>query len=272
MIEYKNIKLKKKLVIAFLSIIVMCTIPISICIYTLFQMRKAIIVSNAENIEAVLFKELKSTFTLLQLSEHKYLLTGDVSSLDESGKMNERLERLFKKAISAVDDEEEETILHQIEVEMGICKNIFGNIKELHQQHKQLEAFRLLSHEHKSALQRTNNLLDGLLADSSEDTKKAVVNAGEHSESAVNLMALSFAMAVASVFFGVFLAIGLARSIANPVNSLKNAAEKISMGDLSVTVDVDQKDEIGELALSFRRMLIAVRFFAPEMKKRTIIP
>ena len=62
---------------------------------------------------------------------------------------------------------------------------------------------------------------------------------------------------------GIFLAIGLgafiARIIGGPVKILAGQAEKVAQGDLTVQVDETSKDEVGQLAGSFKRMVEGLR-------------
>lgn len=44
------------------------------------------------------------------------------------------------------------------------------------------------------------------------------------------------------------------RSIVNPIKKLSNAADRISMGDLDLKIDIKSKDEIGQLGKSIERM------------------
>lgn len=62
----------------------------------------------------------------------------------------------------------------------------------------------------------------------------------------------------------VAVALAVSRGITRPVSELKEVAEKVSMGDLDVAIRVKSKDEIGELAESFDRMVTAYRFVAQE--------
>jgi methyl-accepting chemotaxis protein PixJ len=63
------------------------------------------------------------------------------------------------------------------------------------------------------------------------------------------------------------LALWLASSITRPISHLSEIAKKISMGDTSMHVDVTSKDEIGELAATFNRMLSAMRLLLDDDKK-----
>jgi serine phosphatase RsbU (regulator of sigma subunit) len=68
------------------------------------------------------------------------------------------------------------------------------------------------------------------------------------------LKALTFGLAGATLVFVVLAALRVARSIAGPVVKLTAATARISDGDLSRRVDVEAKNEIGQLAASFNRM------------------
>jgi len=60
-------------------------------------------------------------------------------------------------------------------------------------------------------------------------------------------------VAVVSLFFG--------RSVVSPIKKLTNAADKVSKGDMSVKIDITgSKDEIGDLADSFARMVASMKF------------
>jgi len=58
---------------------------------------------------------------------------------------------------------------------------------------------------------------------------------------------------------GVFIVVVLRRTVARPVNALREAADKVRDGDLDVQVDADQDDEIGQLADAFNGMVRASR-------------
>ncbi len=59
-------------------------------------------------------------------------------------------------------------------------------------------------------------------------------------------------VAIVSFLFG--------RSVTNPIKKLTKAAEKVSIGDMNVKIDVKSKDEIGDLADSFGRMVASMKF------------
>jgi methyl-accepting chemotaxis protein len=72
---------------------------------------------------------------------------------------------------------------------------------------------------------------------------------------AVSLLGLGLALIMSVI---------LLRAILLPVDHLKDVAENVSMGNLSMNVRRFSNDEIGDLADSFSRMVTAVRFFQSE--------
>ena len=64
---------------------------------------------------------------------------------------------------------------------------------------------------------------------------------------------------LAAALLAVVLGSLIARSIAAAVNQVKHAASRIAEGDLEVRVELEQKDELGELASAQRRMTERLR-------------
>jgi len=63
-------------------------------------------------------------------------------------------------------------------------------------------------------------------------------------------------VAVVSVYF--------ARGLTRPIKQLTKIADKVSLGDTSVSVDIKSNDEIGELSESFGRLVVAVKFLSQD--------
>lgn len=111
--------------------------------------------------------------------------------------------------------------------------------------HKYEEARRLSLGEN---YQRFNHIRDvaGLLAE------RASLIANQRAEQAK----LRFAMAsLLAIIFGAYLALSLQREIAMPMAKLKEAAERLSSGNVAVDLpEVESDDELGSLTRAFNRM------------------
>ena len=63
------------------------------------------------------------------------------------------------------------------------------------------------------------------------------------------------AVAVGMALIGILIAFSVSRSITRPIDRLRSATEQFRMGNEDIVVDIDSKDEIGDLAIAFDRML-----------------
>ena len=69
-------------------------------------------------------------------------------------------------------------------------------------------------------------------------------------------------IAVAAVIVGFF-----SVTIIRDIKKLNTTAEEISKGNMNVTVNVNRKDEIGDLAESFSRMVASLKFMMSEQEQ-----
>jgi HAMP domain-containing protein len=65
---------------------------------------------------------------------------------------------------------------------------------------------------------------------------------------------MGIAILIAALLIGLF-----SVTIIRDIQKLNRAAQKISTGETNVTIDVQRKDEIGELSNSFERMVTSLK-------------
>ena len=75
------------------------------------------------------------------------------------------------------------------------------------------------------------------------------------------------ALLVAIAFLGSLSFIFVARTISGPIRSLTEAAEKISLGDIDLPIEVKGRGEIGELAASLERMRFSIKAAMRRMRR-----
>jgi predicted Zn finger-like uncharacterized protein len=75
------------------------------------------------------------------------------------------------------------------------------------------------------------------------------------------------ALLVAIAFLGSLSFIYVARTISGPIRSLTEAAEKISLGDIDLPIEVKGRGEIGELAASLERMRFSIKAAMNRMRR-----
>jgi HAMP domain-containing protein len=84
-----------------------------------------------------------------------------------------------------------------------------------------------------------------------DECRAAVVSARTHAT----------ILATAIALLGLLCAVVISRTMVRSLRELREAAEKISKGDLDVNLIIRAGDEVGDLADSFERMIAAIRFF-----------
>jgi HAMP domain-containing protein len=98
-----------------------------------------------------------------------------------------------------------------------------------------------------NVLEKTQEALDRIKANSKEKLNQAILN----EERTAKASQISFAIAF---FFSIFLPILISRPMAKNIIKLRDASNQITQGNLDVKIDVNSRDEIGELAKSFASM------------------
>ncbi len=67
------------------------------------------------------------------------------------------------------------------------------------------------------------------------------------------------AAVVVALLLSLLLLTIVVRAITQPIAHLRDIADKISLGDMDATIQIDSKDEIGELGDSFRRLQVSLK-------------
>ncbi len=89
--------------------------------------------------------------------------------------------------------------------------------------------------------------------------KLAGESAKDNTEAAVNARMTMIAIIIFGIILSLMLGIVISRMISRPVNEMVETAEKLANGSVDVDVKSDTKDEIGNLAKSFNKMIANIR-------------
>ncbi len=117
------------------------------------------------------------------------------------------------------------------------------------------EAFEIYSSETTPALHQVQDLLNEIRTDASSQimTDEQMLHAAELTRRMI-IMISSIALAL-----GIILAVIISRGIVNAMTKGIDFAVKLSKGDLTATIDLSQKDEIGKLADALKEMRNSLR-------------
>lgn len=90
----------------------------------------------------------------------------------------------------------------------------------------------------------------------------------ERADGARNDLYLTQGIALGGVIVALLLAMVISRSITKPIGHLAEVADRMSLGELDVTIDVEGNDEVGQLAESLRRMQTSLRSAIERLRQR----
>ncbi len=75
-------------------------------------------------------------------------------------------------------------------------------------------------------------------------------------------------ISILMILIAIFVAVALGRNISRPLIVLTDAAEAISLGDFSTPIQIDSQDEIGDLARAIDRMRQSLQKAMDRLRKR----
>ena len=114
-----------------------------------------------------------------------------------------------------------------------------------------------------SSIDASNKILEGSRGALKQEFDSRI------SDAQASLLAVTGGTAV-GVLLAVALAIAIAQTITRPLQHLADVADRMSMGELEVEIDVNQNDEIGKLAESLRRMQTSLRSAIERLRARKV--
>lgn len=266
---FQNMKYIQKLLLCFAAIIGLGLVPLVLSLSALYGMRESIRISNAESKEMILIQEARARIAQQQIEQGHHMLSGlrENAKADEqlAGEVNAHLDQLA----AAVESEEERAEIRSIKSAVAAYTKTYEQLWPLLREGQDRERVGQELAKYAGQVAAVDARLKALVTDSLKDTSETQQEAGE---AAATSLLISLLGALIGVLAGIALSIVLARSITRPLVEFRTAAEQVSLGNFSAKISTQRKDEIGELAEAFGRMVAAVRFFAAENEKVPVSP
>jgi len=176
---------------------------------------------------------------------------------EHAKKANEAVE-LYKTAVTS---EAEKPIFAKYESNLAEYRSLRARLIEAALNKQDAEAERLMD-EAKPIATAMNDAIYSLV----EINNKLADETYKESREAYN-GARTVVIVLVCVAVGLAIALGISvgRIIARPVGELATAADKLATGDVNVTISSQSKDELGQLAESFRKMAESLRALIEDM-------
>jgi len=136
---------------------------------------------------------------------------------------------------------------------------------DLLREEKMRNALDLLNGEMRNVFDEFSNALVQLVAVNQKDSFAAAQRAEQTYRATRGITTL---LLIATIVLSAFIAMGLSRRIAIPVQQLASAADHVAKGNLEVSLKVTSRDEIGHLGESFNQMTEALRKAKAKMQQQ----
>lgn len=258
---YNDLKISSKLIIGFLIVALIAGAVGILGLVNIMGITKADKRLYEENALGIKYSgEANTYFQMLRYNTLEMIYRKDDSLRDDY------LEEL-NGYIAAVEDNLEK---YEVRISNQDDRQIFDELKPLWERYRthMLKAMSL-AYEGQYILAQYELLgeadavgmsfLDTLerLVDYNDDI--AAQTAKSNESMANTSILLMITIIIISIAIAILLGIYISRSISRPIAKIVSAADKLSLGDIDVDVDIYTKEEIGKLAQSFRKLIDSTR-------------
>lgn len=110
---------------------------------------------------------------------------------------------------------------------------------------------------------KAEKLLMQLIEINDKVARESNISADEHSHTAVAFLLIAM---LVGVLLSVVLGVIITRSITKPLAKGVKLAEAVALGDLTVAIDINQKDEVGQLANALKNMVEKLKILTLEVR------
>ncbi|MGE0600150.1 MAG: methyl-accepting chemotaxis protein [Dehalococcoidia bacterium] len=252
---FSNLKIQVKLLAAFGLVLVFCAVVATIGVMQLQSAADRTQAMHRENVEGVQYALLTNVNMIASAREEKRaFLTADNAkrqplidlSRDEMRKAEAAMEAYHGTFASAADAEQWAAVEEQVKAVIADREVVLGLLEK----GDDLEASKAAA-TMTDSITAMNKTLDETGQFNADIALASAHSAASAASSSRNLL---IGVSIAAVVIGLGLAFWLARNMSSAANQAARAARSIARGNVNVSMTVNSKDEMGELAVAFTDM------------------
>ncbi|HWR44113.1 MAG TPA: methyl-accepting chemotaxis protein [Sporomusa sp.] len=241
----------------FLLVVLINAIGSGITIYKVSQADQAIQLIQERNLPRLMQTNQVAFNTANQVSDIRaYLLTGNKSMLDESRQAGQENEKLTRELLASANDEEGRRLVAELQILAGAYQDIAENKVIPMKNAGNVEFIEVAGRELTPAARALMSKADEY-ADFREKQIQTVFS--QTIDDMNSTKTISITVSLLSMVISILVGFFSARSITRPVGVLAATAGEIAAGKLNHSIDVQYKDEIGDLQQAFKTMVQNLR-------------
>ena len=255
--SYNNLKLSAKLILGFLFIAFLCAVVGGVGLYSISRISAAdnlLYEGNTLGIKsaddaAIYYQRLK--YNLAEI-----IMLKDDSLADEyAGNINAFIETIDTDLAAYEEDiitEEDRQLFDAVNTSWGTFKSYVQQAVGYIQSGQYTRAEKLLLEDAKES---GDAMRDGLTKLMEYNSRNAGIRAESNARLANESKILMVAFMAAGIILAVVTGIWLSRRITVPIRRIAAAAERLALGDTEIHRTIYTKDEIGQMADSFSKVI-----------------
>ncbi|WP_373181258.1 methyl-accepting chemotaxis protein [Clostridium butyricum] len=270
-VDIKNLPIKKKLMNSFMVIVVISILTsfISLICLQIINDRYKDAMSNygfSQGQVGLLGIKVEHSYSMVK----EIIVVGNTSDVDRIKTIKEDIEKCnedINLLLQNIDKEnlqndKEQELINNIKSDIESYEQVKDRIIELGMNNKTAQASQLLRGQGNPAMDLLTVDISELLSIKIEQCNLLI--------NRLNRLRIIFVMIILatialSVIFAMKSSKYLSDVIGNPIIKMSKIAKRICDGDLDVEIQCESNDEIGELAQSFSKMVIAIKSYISEI-------
>jgi methyl-accepting chemotaxis protein len=268
---FYNLKIAKKLILSFFSVIVLTALLGIFAIVELIKVNHASTEITTNWLPSIkLGYQLQASMARFRISELQHILSTDDKDFDDAEKaMVTRLEIIRKdqaKYEALISEPEEKVLYPQFQQTMAKYLDENKKVMALSRANKKEEARALFKGESNKLFRQEVEQLAGLIKINDDGSIRSDEQADRTFVVARNLI-LGLLIAIVVVAMG--MAVWIARIVSQPLNKAVDIAQRVAGGDLSADIRPQSEDETGKLMLALKAMNDSLLNIVSEVRQGT---
>lgn len=251
----KNLKMSKKILLSYGSVIGCCMI-VAVILLSGMNMTKRMYESFYQNnYEAIvrsneILEQMDNTVRNTMMTT----ITSDTQKMQSANAVVESATSIVQEQLKWFDTDYEGdmTLVNRLSQQINELAEIRGRVKKLADQNiasANQKAQIIIVDEYIPSLENALSTINQL-CDQMDQEGEEVFDSAQNTQ--MTLFALTIVVILLAVMFAVAMGIGLLRAVVVPVNEIQNAMKALEEGDLETAIAYESKDELGLLADNVR--------------------
>ncbi len=258
---YRNLKISAKLIIGFLVVAIIAAVVGIVGLMNISRMNEGSnLLFNKNTLGLAYSGDSFGTFQRLRYNALKLTIVETEEEEEETIALIEELcstiDTLLGKYEGTIETKDDRSLY---EIVCAGWEEYKGYMQEVIQynnagQHAEAERVTLIDSD-EIGTQLRDNLYTLMKNNAAYADQRIQDNKAAAQSAAVMMLAVIALGVILSVVLGLY----IARVIGGPIKQMVAAADSIALGEVNANVEIDSKDEIGDLAASFRKMILNIR-------------